>query len=118
MTVKKNKVGQTRWTTEANVVDLVRVLARQLPDNGDRRHPEPVRKDDGTWCQTGRGLMFAVFETPMVFWFIALANAPSEARSRSTKRPKILKVSRATAYRMVDQRRASRRGSCAPARPG
>jgi hypothetical protein len=33
--------------------------------------------------------MFAVFETPMVFWFIALANAPSEARSRSTKRPKL-----------------------------
>jgi excisionase family DNA binding protein len=32
MTVKKNKVGQTRWMVEANVVDLVRVLARQLPD--------------------------------------------------------------------------------------
>jgi excisionase family DNA binding protein len=32
MTVKKNKVGQTRWTVEADVVDLVRVLARQLPD--------------------------------------------------------------------------------------
>jgi len=33
MKVKKNKVGQTRWTTEAGVIDLVRVLARQLPDN-------------------------------------------------------------------------------------
>ena len=33
MKVKKNKVGQTRWTTDAGVVDLVRVLARQLPDN-------------------------------------------------------------------------------------
>ena len=32
MTVKKNKVGQTRWTVETDVVDLVRVLARQLPD--------------------------------------------------------------------------------------
>jgi excisionase family DNA binding protein len=32
MTVKKNKVGQTRWMVEADVVDLVRVLARQLPD--------------------------------------------------------------------------------------
>ncbi|MFZ3180048.1 MAG: recombinase family protein [Methylocystis silviterrae] len=32
MTVKKNKVGQTRWTVAADVVDLVRVLARQLPD--------------------------------------------------------------------------------------
>ena len=33
LTVKKNKVGQTRWTVAADVVDLVRVLARQLPDN-------------------------------------------------------------------------------------
>lgn len=33
MTVKKNKVGQTRWTVAADVVDLVRVLARQLPDH-------------------------------------------------------------------------------------
>ena len=33
MKVKKNKVGQTRWTTDAGVVDLVRVLARQLRDN-------------------------------------------------------------------------------------
>jgi excisionase family DNA binding protein len=33
MTVKKNKVGQTRWAVAADVVDLVRVLARQLPDH-------------------------------------------------------------------------------------
>lgn len=30
--VKKNKAGQTRWTTSADVVELVRVLARQMPD--------------------------------------------------------------------------------------
>ena len=28
MAVRKNKVGQTRWTVEADVLDLVRVLAR------------------------------------------------------------------------------------------
>jgi hypothetical protein len=33
LTVKKNKVGQTRWTVDADVLDLVRVLARQLPDS-------------------------------------------------------------------------------------
>lgn len=33
LTVKKNKVGQTRWAVAADVVDLIRVLARQLPDN-------------------------------------------------------------------------------------
>lgn len=32
MNVKKNKVGHTRWSVEAGVVDLVRVLARQMPD--------------------------------------------------------------------------------------
>jgi DNA invertase Pin-like site-specific DNA recombinase len=30
--VKKNKAGQTRWVTSADVVELVRVLARQMPD--------------------------------------------------------------------------------------
>jgi excisionase family DNA binding protein len=30
--VRKNRVGHTRWTTDADVVDLVRVLARQMPD--------------------------------------------------------------------------------------
>lgn len=29
---KKNKTGQNRWATEADVVDLVRILARQMPD--------------------------------------------------------------------------------------
>ncbi|ULR42182.1 hypothetical protein [Rhizobium sp. K102] len=32
MTGKKNKIGQTRWAVKADVVDLVRNLARQLPD--------------------------------------------------------------------------------------
>jgi excisionase family DNA binding protein len=30
--VKKNKTGQNRWATDADVVELVRVLARQMPD--------------------------------------------------------------------------------------
>lgn len=30
--VKKNRVGQHRWSTDASVVDLVRALARRLPD--------------------------------------------------------------------------------------
>jgi excisionase family DNA binding protein len=32
LAVKRNRAGQTRWTTEAEVVDLVRALARQMPD--------------------------------------------------------------------------------------
>jgi excisionase family DNA binding protein len=30
--MKKNKGGQTRWVTDADVVDLVRALARHMPD--------------------------------------------------------------------------------------
>jgi len=33
LTVKKNRVGQTRYTTDHDVIDLVRVLARQMPDH-------------------------------------------------------------------------------------
>lgn len=30
--VKKNKLGRNRWVTDADVTDLVHVLARQMPD--------------------------------------------------------------------------------------
>jgi excisionase family DNA binding protein len=30
--VKKNKAGQTRWVTDADIVELVRALSRQMPD--------------------------------------------------------------------------------------
>jgi len=32
ITVKRNRAGQSRWATDAEVVDLVRTLARQMPD--------------------------------------------------------------------------------------
>src|SRR5258708_33306333 len=32
LSAKRNKVGQNRWVTDTDVVDLVRVLARQMPD--------------------------------------------------------------------------------------
>ncbi len=32
LAVKRNRAGQTRWTTDTEVVDLVRALARQMPD--------------------------------------------------------------------------------------
>ena len=31
--VKKNKFGHTRWVTDADIVDLVRALARHMPDH-------------------------------------------------------------------------------------
>jgi excisionase family DNA binding protein len=32
LTVKKYKAGRNRWVTDAEVIDLVRILARQMPD--------------------------------------------------------------------------------------
>jgi hypothetical protein len=32
LAVKKNKAGRTRWAADGDVIDLVRVLARQMPD--------------------------------------------------------------------------------------
>jgi excisionase family DNA binding protein len=32
MTVKKNRVGQTRWCNDAEVIDLIRALSRHMPD--------------------------------------------------------------------------------------
>jgi excisionase family DNA binding protein len=32
LSAKRNRVGQNRWVTDADVVDLVRILARQMPD--------------------------------------------------------------------------------------
>jgi excisionase family DNA binding protein len=32
LAAKRNRAGQTRWTTDAEVIDLVRALARQMPD--------------------------------------------------------------------------------------
>jgi hypothetical protein len=32
LSAKRNRVGQNQWVTDADVVDLVRVLARQMPD--------------------------------------------------------------------------------------
>jgi len=32
LSAKRNKVGQNRWATDADVVDMVRILARQMPD--------------------------------------------------------------------------------------
>ncbi len=32
LSVKKNRAGQTRWATDGDIVDLVRALARQMPD--------------------------------------------------------------------------------------
>jgi excisionase family DNA binding protein len=100
MTVKKNKVGHTRWTVETDVFDLVRVLARQLPDMAIAVILNRSGKLTGrgaTWTRTHvRGLR----NTNGIATYHEGERA---ARGEITldEAADILRVSRATAYRMV-----------------
>ena len=100
MTVKKNKVGQTRWMVEADVVDLVRVLARQLPDMAIAAILNRSGKLTGhgaTWTRTHvRGLR----NTNGIPVYREDERA-ERGEVTLDEAADILKVSRATAYRMV-----------------
>jgi excisionase family DNA binding protein len=100
MTVKKNKVGQTRWTTEANVVDLVRVLARQLPDNAIAailNRSGKTTAHGANWTRTHvRGLR----NTHGILVYRA-GERTERGEVTLDEAAETLKVSRATAYRMV-----------------
>jgi excisionase family DNA binding protein len=100
MVVKKNKIGQTRWTVEADVVDLVRVLARQLPDLAIAAILNRSGKLTGrgaTWTRTHvRGLRntnsIAVYRE---------GERAERGEVTLDEAADILNISRATAYRMV-----------------
>ena len=49
LTVKKNRAGQTRWSTDDDVIGLIEALARQMSDKSIAAVPNRSRK------QTGRG---------------------------------------------------------------
>jgi hypothetical protein len=44
LTVKRNRPGQTRWATDDDIVDLVRALARQMPDQTICLAAQPIRQ--------------------------------------------------------------------------
>jgi len=100
MTVKKNKVGHTRWTVEADVVDLVRVLARQLPDMAIAAILNRSGKLTGrgaTWTRTHvRGL-----RTTNGIATYREGERAERGEATLDEAADILRVSRATAYRMV-----------------
>ena len=100
MTVKKNKIGHTRWAVDADVVELVRVLARQMPD----QTIAAILNRSGKL--TGRGATWTRSHV------CGLRNTHGIASYREGERAErgeatldeaadILKISRTTAYRMV-----------------
>lgn len=100
MTVKKNKVGQTRWTVEADVVDLVRVLARQLPDNAIAAILNRSGKVTGHGAAWTRTHVCRLRKTNGITVY-----QEGERRERGEitldEAADILNVSRATAYRLI-----------------
>lgn len=114
MSVKKNKVGQTRWTVEADVLDLVRVLARQLPDLAIAAILNRSGKLTGrgaTWTRTHVCGLRNTHGIP------AYREGERAEREEATldEAADILKVSRATAYRMVSRGILPARQLCAGA---
>ena len=98
--VKKNKVGHTRWTVEVGVVDLVRVLARHLPDNviaAILNRSGKLTAHGATWTRTHVCGLRNTHGIPVY------REGERAERGEVTldEAAEILKVSRATAYRMV-----------------
>lgn len=102
MTVKKNKVGRTRWAVEADVIDLVRVLARQMPDHTIAA----ILNRSGKTTAHGKG-----WTRTHVCGFRKSHNIAiyreGERRERGEatldEAADILKISRTTAYRMINE---------------
>ena len=100
MSVKKNKVGQTRWTVEADVVDLVRVLARQLPDMAIAAILNRSGKLTGRGATWTRSHVCGLRKTNGIPVYREGERA-ERGQVTLDEAADILKVSRATAYRMV-----------------
>lgn len=99
--VKKNKIGQTRWTVEADVVDLVRALARQMPDltiAAILNRSGKVTGHGSSWTRTH------VCGLRRAHSIAAYREGERAERGEATldESADILKISRTTAYRMIN----------------
>jgi hypothetical protein len=84
---KKNKTGRNRWVTDADVADLVQVLARQMPDQAiaavlTRSGNRPVG------ATAGHVLASARCEARKELRLTVTANVASAARRRSLRLPR------------------------------
>ena len=82
--VKKNRTGQHRWSVEGETIDLVRVLARQMPDKAIASVLNRAGKTTGRgngWTQS----RVCSLRSHNAIALIGRASAGNAARSRSTK---------------------------------
>lgn len=100
LTVKKNKIGQTRWTVEADVLDLVRVLARQLSDTAIAailNRSGKLTAHGASWTRSHVCSLRNANGIPVY----REGERAERAEVTLDEAADILKVSRTTAYRMV-----------------
>ena len=100
MTVKKNRIGQTRWMVAADVVDLVRVLARQLPDMAIAAILNRSGKRTAHGASWTRMHVCALRNTHRIPIYREGERVEREEVTLD-EAADVLKVSRATAYRMI-----------------
>jgi excisionase family DNA binding protein len=100
LAVKKNKIGQTRWTVEADVVDLVRMLARQLPDLTIAAILNRSGKVTGRGCSWTRTHVCSLRNNNSIPVYREGERA-ERGEATLDEAAAILKISRATVYRMV-----------------
>ena len=100
MMVKKNKTGHTRWAVEASVIDLVRVLARQLPDNAIAailNRSGKLTAHGATWTRTHVCSLRNTHGIPVY----REGECAERGEITLDEAAEALKVSRATVYRMA-----------------
>jgi excisionase family DNA binding protein len=114
LTVKKNKVGQTRWTVEADVLDLVRVLARQLSDTAIAAVLNRSGKVTAHGASWTRSHVCGLRNTNGIPVYRE-GERSERAEVTLDEAADLLKVSRTTAYRMVSSGTLPARQLCAGA---
>ena len=87
MRVRKNRTGQHRWGTDADVVELVTALARQLPDKAIAPILNRAGKTTGA-AMAGPVRGSASCAIIAALRLIVMGSALSVARSRWKRRPK------------------------------
>ncbi len=81
LTVKKNKAGHNRWVTDADVVNLVAALARQMPDESIAAVLNRFGKS------TSHGHSWTRMRSRRASLSTAKASATNVERPRSTRPP-------------------------------
>lgn len=98
--VKKNRIGHTRWTVDADIVDLVRVLAREMPDRAIAAILNRSGKLTGhgsTWTRTH----VAGLRNTHAINIYREGERKERGEGTLDEAASVLQVSRATVYRMI-----------------